>query len=273
MDVAEGGLENTNIRARFTNQMKSSDLTITKQVTGVTADDTEFTLRILFKFGSFGYISYPLECTVDGESAVLGDDGTISIKNGQSIVIEDIPVNAKVQIQEIGINQQYNYNGTTVTGADATNITNGTQFDMGEGAVIVTIENNKFSGFTISKELKYSPENNVEIEYPDNDSQFRIKIETSSDGSNYAPYANKEYTSSATTGTLTTDEYGIAPIKRGEKLSFNDLPVNIYVRVTEDTQSSTYSGGNYSTHDHMPLDYQLKDITAVKGGTEEEAPS
>ena len=273
MDVAEGGLENTNIRARFTNQMKSSDLTITKQVTGVTADDTEFTLRILFKFGSFGYISYPLECTVGGESAVLGNDGTISIKNGQSIVIEDIPVNAKVQIQEIGINQQYNYNGTTVTGADATNITNGTQFDMGEGAVIVTIENNKFSGFTISKELKYSPENNVEIEYPDNDSQFRIKIETSSDGSNYAPYANKEYTSSATTGTLTTDANGIALIKRGEKLSFNDLPVNIYVRVTEDTQSSTYSGGNYSTHDHMPLDYQLKDITAVKGGTEEEAPS
>ncbi len=260
-------LDNLNIRARFTNSMKTHNLTLSKAVTDGESDSTEFTFRVTFKFGDYDYMAYPLYCVVDGENTQLNADGTVTVKQGHTVSIQKIPENALIKVEEINIPKGYNFSNYSITGASASTASNGAQFAMGTQDIGLTITNAQFSGFTIIKELKYSPEDNVFVDYPDNDSVFRIKVEQSTDnGSSYSALANQTFTSSdASRINLTTDADGITTIKRGEKLSFNNIASSRYIRVTEDTQESTYANNVYTVSDHMPLDYQLRDVVAMHG--------
>ena len=260
-------IETLNLRARFTNQMKSHNLFVSKTATGG-SDNDEFTFRIKFKFGDYDYIAYPITGSKTGtaidtkENVTVAGDGTFTLKKGQTVLFEKIPENAKIQIEEINIDPTYNYNGLTVSGANKTNITDGVQFTMGTTDITANASNSKFSGFTVSKELKYSPSDGVFVDYPDSTTAFNIKIESSSDGNTWTALGSKAFTSSdsSRTGTLATDANGLTTIKRGEKLSFADINTNTYIRVTEDTADSTQAE-NYL--DHMPLDYQYKDMVAA----------
>ena len=260
-------IETLNLRARFTNQMKSHNLSVSKTATGG-SDNDEFTFRIKFKFGDYDYIAYPITGSKTGtgidtkENVTVAGDGTFTLKNGQTVLFEKIPENAKIQIEEINIDPTYNYNGLTVSVANKTNITDGVQFTMGTTDITANASNSKFSGFTVSKELKYSPSDGVFVDYPDSTTAFNIKIESSSDGNTWTALGSKAFTSSdsSRTGTLATDANGLTTIKRGEKLSFADIAAPTYIRVTEDTADSTQEG-NYLNH--MPLDYQYKDMVAA----------
>ena len=146
------GLSDIRVRARFENIMQVKDLSLTKELTNATDTDTDFTFEIKFKFGSYGYLAYPLYCTVDGASKTLNDDGTISIKAGQILKIRGIPENAGVQIREVvgsGVND-YLYNGFTMqtaSGSDFNAFTpisndNGVTFTMSDD-LSATVSNSK----------------------------------------------------------------------------------------------------------------------------------
>ena len=145
------GLSDIRVRARFTNNMKVSTLSLTKELTNASDADTEFEFTILFKFGDYGYIAYPLNATIDGITTTLGTDGTVKIKAGQTLLIPGIPENAKVQIVEtVGSNtSDYMYNGLTLkdsTGAavaEDETVTNGIKFTMTENNLVATASNSK----------------------------------------------------------------------------------------------------------------------------------
>lgn len=154
------GIDNLNLRARFTNQMISHDLYIYKE-TNVADADTSFTLNIKVKadsteYQSQGYKAYPLYCTLDGTDKQLTADGDITIKAGQELIIPKIPENAQIQITEtLPSGSPYVYNGADLvytTGGSATSadVTNGMQFTMGNANMRATIKNAQADPVVIS---------------------------------------------------------------------------------------------------------------------------
>ncbi len=148
-----GGIENTNIKARFENYMVAHDLTLTKKITNATDTTTNFTFKILFDFANDGnYIAYPLYCDVDGARTQLSNTGEITVKAGQVIDIFEIPENAKIQITEVLTDtvSGYRYVGATLKkgGTDLasntyTTITKGVQFRMGDADMSAEFSNKK----------------------------------------------------------------------------------------------------------------------------------
>ena len=154
-------IENTNIKARFENFMKAHTLTLTKELTNTTDTSTDFTFQVLFNFdytdGSNTYdqyIAYPLYCDVDGERTQLSNTGTITVKAGQVVEIEEIPENAKIKVVEVLTDtvSGYRYDGITIKNGstDITNdatkvekITKGAEFTMGNDNAYVNISNKK----------------------------------------------------------------------------------------------------------------------------------
>ncbi len=116
------GMENLNIRARFINQMNSHDLTIKKETNDPTDTTTTFNLKVLFKFGDYDYTPYPLTCTLNGVDTALAADGSIAVKNGDTIIIPKVPENANVRIIEVldDTTSAYSYVGTDVKYSDGT---------------------------------------------------------------------------------------------------------------------------------------------------------
>ena len=141
------GLDDIRLRARFTNQMKSHDLYISKSVND---DNTaeEFTLNIKFKFGTDDYLAYPVYGTLDGEKAQLDDNGNITIKPGQVLRLTNIPENALVQITEAAEtdSSEYLYKDVTLSaqGLNKAAVDHGVTFTMGTDDVYATVQNVKY---------------------------------------------------------------------------------------------------------------------------------
>lgn len=159
------GIENLNLRARFTNQMNTHDLYIYKK-TNVTDTTTPFTLNIKFKTDSteytpHGFTAYPLYCSLDGEDTQLSATGDIIIKAGQELIIPKIPENAQIQIIETLPNDSaYTYSGTDLAytsgvsvESDAT-VTSGIQFTMGSDDMKATVNNAQADPVMIFHDLK-----------------------------------------------------------------------------------------------------------------------
>ncbi len=159
------GIENLNLRARFTNQMNTHDLYIYKK-TNVTDTTTPFTLNIKFKTDSteytpHGFTAYPLYCSLDGEDTQLSATGDITIKAGQELIIPKIPENAQIQITETLPNDSaYTYSGTDLAYTsgvsvqhDAT-VTSGIQFTMGSDDMKATVNNAQADPVMIFHDLK-----------------------------------------------------------------------------------------------------------------------
>lgn len=151
-------LDNLNLRARITNQMKSHNLTVTKTLNDPDDTTSEFTLQFLFNFDmaavagintatTKGYHAYPLYVKVNGTETQLNADGTITIKPGEILELIKIPENAQMQILEtIPADSKYGYGSTTVTnGTDVTTVANGVQFKMGTTDSTAVIHNVKGS--------------------------------------------------------------------------------------------------------------------------------
>ncbi len=157
-----GAIDNLNMRARVTNQMKSHDLTITKAVNG-TDTSTKFKIKVEFNFDmaavtengttlctatTLGYHTYPLFVTLNGQEEQLYPDGTILIDSDDTLVIPKIPENAQMRITEvIDDDNAYGYKSTTVTGTgiSTSNATKGVEFQMGTSDAYVVFNNYKAS--------------------------------------------------------------------------------------------------------------------------------
>ncbi len=109
-ETAPTGLENLNIRTRFTNQMKSHDLKLIK-TTNVPNDTTDFTINVKFNFDNEeagvqkGYVAYPLWCEktdANGTktSVQMSTSGDVTLKPGEVLLIPKVPENARVQVSE-----------------------------------------------------------------------------------------------------------------------------------------------------------------------------
>jgi fibro-slime domain-containing protein len=161
-------IENTNIKARFENFMKAHTLTLTKELTNTTDPNATFTFQVLFDFDYTGesdfdqYIAYPLYCDVDGERTQLSNTGTITIKAGQVVEIEEIPEKAKVKVVEVLTDTitSYRYGGFTLTkGGKAyskTDITKGITFTMGDADMTAVASNSK-PVYSYSIKYNYAP--------------------------------------------------------------------------------------------------------------------
>ena len=142
------GLDDIRLRARFTNQMKSHDLYLTKEVNDDNEDGEEFTLNVQFKFGDYDYMPYPVYCTVDGVKNQLTDAGNITITPGQVVRLTNIPENALVKITEAAEtdDSKYIYKDVALssTGLNKANIDHGITFTVGTGDVYATVQNVKY---------------------------------------------------------------------------------------------------------------------------------
>lgn len=206
--VVTGGIENTNIKARFENYMVAHDLTLTKEITNAVDTTTDFTFQILFDFTgnaqSPNYVSYPLFCDVDGVRTKLSDTGTITVKAGQVIDIFEIPENAKIQVTEVLTDtvSGYRYDSIALTkGSEATpvtptDVTKGIQFVMGDDDMSAVIKNKK-------------PDNKYTITY--NYPSYGASPKTSS------LYGDQSYT---VTGVFTEDELNTYMSLSGTSLVF-----------------------------------------------------
>ena len=146
------GIENTNIKARFENYMVAHSLYITKELENVTDTQTGFTLQVLFDFENDDkFIAYPLHCFVDGVRTQLSNTGTIAVKAGQTVEIDEIPENAKIKVSEVladTVNSSYRYGGITLTKGGSTvtptsTVTKGVVFNMGDADMRAVVTNRK----------------------------------------------------------------------------------------------------------------------------------
>lgn len=141
------GLDDIRLRARFTNQMKSHDLFVSKDVNDDNTTE-EFTLNIKFKLGTDNYLAYPVYGTLDGEKAQLDDNGNITIKPGQVLRLTNIPENALVQITEAAEtdSSEYLYKDVTLSaqGLNKAAVDHGVTFTMGTDDVYATVQNVKY---------------------------------------------------------------------------------------------------------------------------------
>ena len=149
--AATGAIENTNIKARFENFMDAHTLTLKKELTNAVDPDKTFTIQVLFDFeNDNNYISYPLFCDVDGARQQLSTTGTITIKPGQILEIEEIPQNAKIKVEEVMTDKVdgYRYDSISLTqGGSAidpdSSFTKGVTFTMHGSDIVATVKNKK----------------------------------------------------------------------------------------------------------------------------------
>ena len=109
----------------FDNTSKTGSLSISKVVEGATAaaQGKDFHLRLSLKdgsgntlHGSYPYATYDAQGNaVDGASGQVGDGGTISLKDGQHVVLTGLPANAAYEVQEVDVP-----NGFTLTSSEGT---------------------------------------------------------------------------------------------------------------------------------------------------------
>lgn len=123
---ATGASYATNVRALFTHKIKTSDITITKELTDTAysvatrkgEQDQEYTFKVIF-FHIFGDTTSDTELLYEGEYTKLNQygnyvrdeqnkiktftatDGKISVKNGETAIISGIPVMTEYTIEEV----------------------------------------------------------------------------------------------------------------------------------------------------------------------------
>lgn len=178
-ETASTGIENLNIRTRFTNQMQSHDLRITK-VSNVPNDTTDFTVNVKFNFDNQdagvqqGYIAYPLWCekiATDGTSSSvqLSATGDATLKPGEILVISKVPENARVQVSEtLATSSNYTCTGVKIYDASGnvldfhegassstsgTNVTKSQSFTVGDYDMVAEVNNEVADPVTISHSL------------------------------------------------------------------------------------------------------------------------
>jgi len=166
LPTASGGLEVLNLRARFENQMKCHNLTVSKETNDIPSNlNEEFMMEITFDFeGNGTYLSYPLFYTkpgVSGSNNQIDTDGTFELKRGETITFPGIPENAKVRVREISDpDSVYVYSSADVTGdsgssiaTTTTGVTDGVNFNLGAENTNVVVNNSSGEPVLVSHRL------------------------------------------------------------------------------------------------------------------------
>ena len=196
------------------NETPSGSLTISKTVSGTAGEmDRDFTFKIELFDENNNILTDTYNYTGDKTGTITSGD-TITLKHGESITIDKLPLGTKYQVTEI----EANTDGYETT---ATN-DNGTITEKGANVNFVNVKNETPKGsLTISKIVGG---NAGEL-----DRDFTFKIELF-DESNNILTGTYNYTGDKT-GTITSGD--TVTLKHGESVMINDLPVGTIYKVTE----------------------------------------
>ncbi len=197
----------------ITNSLTKGSLTISKIVSGTAGEtDRDFTFKVeLFDennntlTGTYNYTG--------SKTGSITSGSTVTLKHGESITINELPLKATYKITEVEANTD-GYT-TEVTG-DTGTIAAGTQT-----AKFVNTKNEEFGSLTVSKTVFGTA--------GETDRNFTFKIELFDENNNsltgsYNYSGDKE--GSITSGSTVT-------LKHDESIIINDLPVGTTYKVTE----------------------------------------
>ena len=232
-NIAEGGMEDIRIRARFENEIKTHSLTIKKTVENPIANNNEdFTIEVMFQFENEGYKAYPLFIENAGGQQLDGT-GRFTLKAGQSVTFLGIPERADVRVREIyNSNSAYAFKEVDVNSEDGSTLETtasvegndeGVTFRMGSANATAEVINTSGEPVYIShSKLSTSP----------GGGKFYVTANVKADGTAQAA-VEKAY--STTTGVITVDKFdgGESIITKGS---------NKYLEIILETQpNSGYS--------------------------------
>lgn len=212
----------------FRNTLKVNTLSLTKKwnQSQTAPSNGEYSFTVLIDLdgedkNEYGYKAY----TLDGDNGDTDASGKITLAADETVVFTGIPVGSSYKIIE-NIPEDANYSSdqtdNTVTGTIAE-----------DSAASVTFTNKTNVGTaTVTKAWSTGT--------APADTEFDFKVETSTDGTTYEPYASKEYTSSlGDTRKGTTGADGSFEIKANETITFADIPAGTKVKFTEITTTGT----------------------------------
>ena len=204
----------------FTNFYNYGNLTITKNVEGAPADLTE---QEEFNAQISGLTDGTYSVARSAQSAtetltVSGGKGTLTIKHGETLVIENIKDGTKVTVTEIDVPSYYEAapaSGSVTIDADATD----------RSANTVAITNTYKSGsLTITKTV-------VGVTAPDQEFTFTVDIDGMTLADNFAYTVATANVEGTTSGEIV--DGGQLTLKNGQTATISGLPVGVNCTVTE----------------------------------------
>lgn len=216
-----GTISADNVQAvEFTNFYNYGNLTITKNVEGAPADLTE---QEEFNVQISGLTDGTYSVARSAQSAtetltVSGGKGTLTIKHGETLVIENIKDGTKVTVTEIDVPSYYEAapaSGSVTIDADATD----------RSANTVAITNTYKSGsLTITKTV-------VGVTAPDQEFTFIVDIDGMTLADNFAYTVATANVEGTTSGEIV--DGGQLTLKNGQTATISGLPVGVNCTVTE----------------------------------------
>ncbi len=250
----------THMRAIFTNEVETKNLTITKEISNKYDPDAQFPITVGISVGGNALNTNSLQFYRDGSStAETFSGGKAYIKQGEEIEIPGIPKGAKVTVSET-TPMPANYSFVSIDNdahsVNGTINTNGYKLNTDDYVTIV----NKIAenGLIITKAL----DNDV-VDYG---TAFKIKIERSDDnGATYTQvtdtlkYTHYEWNTSSSSYVPVTETLAATganneyQIHSGCQLVIPNLPVGTKIRVIETDFASDY--------------YEYNDMTIEGGAT------
>lgn len=226
-DIAEDGMEDIRIRARFENEIKTHSLTIKKTVENpIASNDEDFTIEVMFQFEDEGYKAYPLFIENAGGQQLNGT-GRFTLKAGQSVTFLGIPERADVRVREIyNRDSAYAFKEVDVNSEDGSTLkTTASVEEDGEGVTFrMGSANATAEVINTSGEPVYISHSKL----PTSPGGGKFYVTANVKASNAANAAvEKEY--STTTGVITVDKYdgGESIITKGS---------NKYLEIVLETQ-------------------------------------
>lgn len=141
----------THILGLFTNKIQTKTLNISKVIAdGVEDHESEFVIHVRVSLdGGSTFNSYDLDYTNGALKGTLSS-GYVSIKNGETIKIDGIPVNAVVEVSEAGTTADYKLKEVSVSNDSSSLWGNGVRFTV-QNNNTVTFTNEKLYDLKVSK--------------------------------------------------------------------------------------------------------------------------
>ncbi len=272
IDNGHSFVVNTNDTLTVYNKVKKSVVDITKAITSPNNNDTKATHRIKVKIQENGSSSTPLTSieyklnetysaatpAVTPTSVSCDGEGFATINiHAQDHLYFRYPIGSYFTVQELDDSGTNNYRLSNITVTNAADSpapssagSNPFEFQTKDANATVTITNS-----ILTKNLTITKTTNV----TNTSDEFKIKLYTSTDNTNWAPYTTAlKIASGSSTLAPSNSEY---TIHKGEQWVMQNIPINTYVKI-EESDCNTTAG---YTFDGMTGDGVTVDTTNRTG--------
>ncbi|MER2080370.1 MAG: hypothetical protein ABS876_02455 [Ruminococcus sp.] len=249
-------IDATRVTATYTNAVQTKPITVSKQIVGSKTTDPAFTFKISIKLPTkTEFKTYALPYA----GGTLGSDGEFTLKDGESITFEGIPVNAEVKVEELTSPSPYSLYEWTATATDAEDFTPDVDHfsftvPADASAVNVAVQNKKPEprDVVIKKQISATTDLNPE---------FTVTVTHNQSGT-VAPYSGKYmlYNSDTdTTGQEKTTSDGTITLKKGQR-----------AKIAKEYDTALYDGTTVTVQETAPgkpFSYGSSDVSGASDVT------